>query len=114
MTVIDEHLAKLDLANRAALERIRAIVRAEVPTAVEAISYGMPAFKYQGKYLLGFDAFTDHLGLFPTPEPIEVLRSKLGDYKLSKGTVQFTLEKPLPEALIKEIIHVRMRVIMGS
>lgn len=108
MSVIDDYLKKFDAPQRAELERIRKIVFSIVPDAQEAISYGMPALKYKSKYLVGFNAFKDHLSLFPTIRPIEVLKNKLSDYSLSKGTIQFTLHNQIPEPLIKEIVLVRM------
>src|SRR2546430_2045819 len=108
MSVIDDVFKTLPAPQAAELERIRAIVRKAVPEAEEVISYGIPAFKYEGHYLVGFAAYRNHLSLFPGAAPIIALKDKLGAYKLSAGTIQFTLEKPLPEALIKEIIAVRM------
>lgn len=89
------------------MERIRQIVKTTVPEAVELISYDMPGFKYRGKYLLGYAAFTHHLSLFPTPRPIELMAGQLAGYKTSKGTIQFTLETPLSEELIRQIVRLR-------
>jgi uncharacterized protein YdhG (YjbR/CyaY superfamily) len=69
----------------------------------------LPTMTYKGKNLLHFAAFKDHISLFPTSGPTEELAAKLKDYKTSKGTIQFTLEKPLPEDLIREIINLRVR-----
>ncbi len=104
MSVVDDYLSKLSEPEKAALERVRQIVHTMVPEAEEYISYGMPAFKYKGKYLVGFCEFKAHLSLFPTSGPIEALKEKLKGFKVSKGTIQFTLEHPLPESLIKDII----------
>jgi len=107
MSVIDDYLEKIGVPQKSELERIRKIVKQIVPEAEEVISYGMPAFKYKKKYLIGFAVFKDHLSLFPTPGPIGALKDKLSDFKLSKGTIQFTIEKPLTEQLIKEILLIR-------
>ena len=64
----------------------------------------MPGFKYKGKYLLSFAAFKGHLSLFPGAEPVENLREELQPYRRSKGTIQFTVEQPLPEPLLRHII----------
>ncbi len=109
MTAIDTYLENIDSAQRAQLERIRAITKKAIPTAEEKISYGMPTMTYKGKNLLHFAAFKDHMSLFPTSGPTEELAAKLKDYKTAKGTIQFTLEKPLPENLILEIINLRVR-----
>lgn len=107
MSVINKYLAGLPELQRAELQRIRAIVLKNIPDATEAISYGMPAFKYKNKYLVGYCAFKNHLSIFPGAHPIEVLGTELSAYKTAKGTVQFTLEKPLPEALIMKIVTIR-------
>jgi uncharacterized protein YdhG (YjbR/CyaY superfamily) len=67
----------------------------------------MPAFKYKKRPLVYYAAFKNHLSLFPTSGPTETLKSKLTGYKVSKGTIQFTTENPLPDTLIKEIILAR-------
>jgi uncharacterized protein YdhG (YjbR/CyaY superfamily) len=108
MPVIDDYFANVPVPERAELERIRQVVRSLVPDAEEVISYGMPVMKYKGKYLVGFNAFKDHLSLFPTSEPIEKLKDRLKDYKLARGTIQFTLHKPLPEEVIREIVLTKM------
>jgi uncharacterized protein YdhG (YjbR/CyaY superfamily) len=108
MTVIDEYLKNVNEAERSELERIRGIVKQVAPEAEEVISYGMPGFKYRGKYLVGFNAFRGHLSLFPTARPVEVLKDKLQGFKLSKGTVQFTPTNSIPESIIRELLLVRM------
>lgn len=110
-SVISEYLEKLAKPQKDELERIRHIVKQVVPEAVEAISYGMPAFKYAGQYLIGFAAFKNHLSVFPTPGPIDALKGKLSEFKLSKGTIQFTTDHPIPESIIKEIIVNRLNSI---
>lgn len=108
MTTIDEYLEKVEPKQKEALEHIRHLVKATVPEAEESISYGLAAFKYKGKPLVYFGGFKDHMSLFPTSKPTEILADKLMGYKVSKGTIQFTLEKPLPDELIKEILQVRL------
>jgi uncharacterized protein YdhG (YjbR/CyaY superfamily) len=114
MSVIDDYLAKVDEPQKSALERVRAIVRQAAPDAEETISYAMPAFKYKGQPLVYFAPFKDHMSLFPTSAPTEILKDKLKDFKVSKGTVQFTVDNPLPEELIKEIVAVRVAEITSK
>lgn len=114
MSVVDTYLKKVNPPERGELERIRGIVKALVPKATEGISYGMPGFKFNGKYLIGYAAFKDHLSVFPAAHAVEVLKSKLGKFKLSKGTIQFTLEHPLPENIIKELVEVRLADIING
>ena len=105
MSVIDNYLKNVPDAQRAELERVRKIIKRTVPEAVEVMTYGMPGFKYKGKYLVAFGAFKDHLSIFPGSTPTEVLKDKLKDFKTSKGTIQFTLDNRLPESTLREIIE---------
>lgn len=114
MDQIENYLQSLKAADRAALERIRNIVHNAVPEAQEAISYGMPAFKFNKKYLIGFAAYKNHLSVFPTPGPIEALKAKLTNFKQSKGAIQFTLENPLPEAIIIQLVQHRLAQITSQ
>jgi len=108
MSVIDEYLNELPPPQKDELSRIRKIIITTVPEVEEAISYGMPEFKYKNKYLIGFSIFRDHMSLFPTPSPINALKSRLGGYKLSKGTIQFNLGYTIPEPLIRNLILYRV------
>lgn len=108
MTVIDAYLDELDEAQRAALERVRKLGHKYIPEAEETIGYGMPVLKYKGKYVLGFAAFKDHLSIFPGALPDKVAKD-LSQYKVSKGTIQFTIDLPIPETAIKELIITRLK-----
>lgn len=106
---VDKYLARVPEPARGTLTKIRATIRSVVPAeATEAISYGMPAFKYKGG-LVGYAAFADHCSLFPmNPAVIEAFRDELKNYSTSKGTIQFPLDKPLPAALVKKIVKTRV------
>lgn len=108
MSVIDDYLKNVAEPQKGELERVRNIVSKTVPEAEEAISYGMPGFKYKGKYLITFAAFKDHLSVFPGSNPTEAVSKKLADFKQSKGTIQFTIENPLPESIIVELVKIRV------
>jgi uncharacterized protein YdhG (YjbR/CyaY superfamily) len=111
MSVIDDYLSNVPEPHKSELERIRQIVKQVVPEAQETISYGMPAFKYKNKPLIYFAAFKNHMSIFPTSGPTEELKDKLKSYKTSKGTIQFTVDKPLPESLITDILLIRQAII---
>ena len=113
MSVIDDYFEPLNQPEREALERVRRIIKQTAPEAEEVISYGMPGFKYKGKYLFGFAPFKNHLSLFPASEPIAVMGEKLKSFKLSKGTIQFTHDHQVPEDLIVDLVHIRMKAIDG-
>lgn len=104
MTVIDTFFDNLEPPRRAELEKIRQLVHEIVPQAQEVISYGIPAFKYRNKYLVGFCSYKHHLSLFPTSSPILAFKDELAGYTVSSGTIQFTLDRPLPSGLVRRII----------
>jgi uncharacterized protein YdhG (YjbR/CyaY superfamily) len=109
---MDEYLAGLPPAQREALEHVRAVVAAAAPGAEEGESYGMPAFLYAGRPLLGFRAAKRHLSLFPfSPAAVEAVAGRLGGYDLAKGTVRFTPDRPVPDGVIAELVRVRLREI---
>lgn len=105
MSVIDEYLQNVPAPEQRELERIRTIIKQTVPEAEEVITYSMPGFKYKGKYLVSFAAFKNHLSLFPGADPIGALKDVLKDNITGKGTIQFTLEKPLTEGTVREIVE---------
>lgn len=108
MSEVDEYLKQYSTEECDALERIRKLIKQIVPDAKEGISYGIPGFKYKGKYLIGYAAFKNHLSIFPGSEAIAAQGKKLDKYKTAKGTVQFTLDKPLSDSIIKEIVLFRV------
>jgi uncharacterized protein YdhG (YjbR/CyaY superfamily) len=105
---VDEYLAAVPEPARSTLNRIRAVIRSTVPPgATEAISYGIPAIKYNGT-LLWYAAFSDHCSLFPTSSVIKALKNELKGYEISKGTIRFRVDKPLPATLVKKLVKERM------
>lgn len=90
-------------------------MRRAVPDAEESVSYGMPAFKYDKRPLLGFRASKNHLSVFPfSPEAIDAARGALEGFDISKGTVRFTPEQPVPDAALEELVRNRLREIEGG
>jgi uncharacterized protein YdhG (YjbR/CyaY superfamily) len=111
----DEYLASVPEPQKAELERIRQIVRRTVPDAEESVSYGMPAFKYKKRPLLAFRMSKNHLSVFPfSPDAVDAARDALAGFELSKGTVRFTPDKPIPDAALEELLHHRLREIEGE
>jgi len=102
---IDEYLDRVPEPARSTLHAIRAAIRsAAPPDATEVISYGIPAVKYKG-VLVWFAAFADHCSLFPTAAVIEQFKDELKGFTLSKGTIQFPTDKPLPAALVQKMVQ---------
>ena len=107
---IDEYLAGVPEPARGTLSKVRAVIRSAVPRdATEAISYGLPTFKYKGS-LVAFAAFKKHCSLFPmSMAVIAAFKNELKGFHTSKGTIQFPLDKPLPAALLKKMVKARIR-----
>ena len=106
---IDEYLAGVPEPARSTLERVRATIRsAAPPETTEAISYGIPTFKYKGG-LLAFGAFSDHCSLFPMSYAvIRTFGNELKNFHTSKGTIRFPVDKPLPATLVKKMVKARV------
>ena len=105
---VEEYLAAVPEPARSTLEKVREVIRSVVPKETEeVISYGMPAFKNK-KPIVWYAAFSDHCSLFPTPAVIEKFKKELAGYTISKGTIQFPSDKPMPAALLKKIVKARM------
>ena len=105
---IDDFLAGISSEKRAALGKLRKTIRAAVPGAEECISYGVPAFKLNGKLLVAFGAGANHCSFYPGAHPIEVHKDELKGYSISKGTVRFSADSPLPAALVRKMLKTRM------
>ena len=102
---IDDYLATVKPDQRAALQSLRQMIRAAAPEAEECISYGMPAFRQNGM-LVGFAAAARHCALYAwNGSTVEAFADQLKDYDLSKGTIRFTPDKPLPEALVRHLVQ---------
>jgi uncharacterized protein YdhG (YjbR/CyaY superfamily) len=106
---VESYLAACPEPHRSTLEKLRATIRSVVPKeTTEAISYGMPSFRYKGG-LVGYAAFKAHCSFFPmSGRLVEEFADELKAYKTSKGTIQFPADKPLPAALVKKMVKARI------
>ena len=106
---IDEYLARVPEPARSTLEKVRGVIRAAAPRdAGEAIGYGIPMFRYKGG-LVAFAAFKKHCSFFPMSLAVmRSLKSELKNFDVSKGTIHFPLDKPLPAALVRKIVKARI------
>lgn len=106
---VDGYLAKVPEPARTTLLKVRTTIRSVVPPeATEALSYGMPAFRYKGA-LVAYAAFKDHCSFFPMQASlIDEIQDELKGYRTAKGTLQFPLDKPLPAALVKKMVKARV------
>lgn len=108
VATIEEYLAGVPDDKRAALERLREQIHAAAPDATEAISYGLPAFKLDGRYFVGFGAAKEHCSFYTGRAPIEAHADELTGYRLWKGTINFQPDQPLPAELVKKLVEVRV------
>lgn len=105
---VEAYLGQIPEPQRALLERIRDVAWAEAPDAEEVIAYGIPTFKLSGN-LVHYAAFKNHMSFFPgSTAHNEALKDELQGYKIAKGTIQFTLDKPLPDDLVRKIVRLRI------
>ena len=105
---IDAYIAGFPDEVRGILQRIRDIVKDTAPDAEEAIKYQIPTFVL-GQNLVHFAAFEKHIGFYPTPSGIEQFKDALTGYHSAKGSVQFSLDSPIPYDLIKKIVKFRVK-----
>ena len=104
---IDEYLAALSDDKRAALERLRKIIRAAVPKAEECISYQLPAFRLDGKCFVWFGAAANHCAFYPGGI-VQDFKDELAAFKTRKGTIQFQPDDPIPATLVRKLVKARI------
>jgi len=108
MNAVDEYITKHNESVKSILNNIRDIVLRCSPEAIESISYGMPGYKLNGKPLIYFAAFKNHIGLYATPSGHEQFATEFAKYKQGKGSVQFPLSEEIPYNLIERVIQFRV------
>jgi uncharacterized protein YdhG (YjbR/CyaY superfamily) len=109
---MDDYLDGLQPVQKVALERVRAVVAGLAPDAEEGTSYGVPAFIYAGRPLLGFAATKKHLSIFPfSPAAIEAVSERLDGFDLAKGTIRFSPDRPVPEDVLADLVRARKQEI---
>ncbi len=111
---IDEYLAPLSKEKRAALQKLRRDIKSVAPKAEECISYGVPAFRLDGRMLVAFGAAANHCSFYPGALPIETHKAALKAYSTSKGTVRFPADTPLPVTLVRKLVKTRIAEYAGK
>ncbi len=106
---VDEYLRIVEEPKRSTLQKLRGTILEIVPEAEEVISYGLPAFRIQGKTVAGFAAFENHLSYLPfSGSVLGQLADELEGYTMTKSSLHFPIDRPLPKALVKKLIAVRL------
>ena len=103
----DEYLATVSDDKRAALETLRRTIKSAAPKAEECISYQIPAFRLNGKLLVAYAAGTKHCAFYPG-SIVKVLKHELKEYDTGKGTIRFSADQPLPPALVRKLVKLRI------
>jgi uncharacterized protein YdhG (YjbR/CyaY superfamily) len=105
---VDDYINSFPEEVQSKLRQIRTVIRENAPEAFESLSYGMPAYKENGRVLVYFAGFKNHIGFYATPSGHEEFRNELSTYKQGKGSVQFPLDQPIPYDLIGRIVEFRL------
>lgn len=109
-STVEEYILSYPADVQIILKQLQKIIREMIPNVEESIRYDMPTFSYNGKYIIYFAAWKKHISLYPFTEYMETVLKEADAYKISgKGTIQFPLNEPLPEQLIKKIIDIRLK-----
>lgn len=106
-TTVDAYLKVVSPDQRKALQKLRQDIHSAAPGAEECISYGMPAFRWKGKFLVGFGAAKTHCAFYPG-SIVREFADELSSYHIAKGTIRFQSDKPVPKALVKKLIKARI------
>jgi uncharacterized protein YdhG (YjbR/CyaY superfamily) len=106
---VDQYLRALEEPKRSTLQRLRRTILEIVPEAEQVISYGVPAFRVGGKTIAGFAAFNDHLSYLPfSGSVLGQLGDELEGYAMTKSSLHFPVDRPLPKTLVRKLIRVRL------
>jgi uncharacterized protein YdhG (YjbR/CyaY superfamily) len=108
-TSVAAYFSSLDATQREALEQLRETIRKAAPAATEQISYQMPAFRDEDRALVAYAAFEGHYSLFPMgSDVLDLLGEEVASYRGGKGTLRFSYDHPLPEALVHKVVRARL------
>ena len=106
---IDDYIESFPREVQPILEAVRRAIRRAAPGTEETISYQMPTFTLNGKYLVYFGGWKHHIGVYPIPPVDEALENELSQYRAAKGTLRFPLREPVPYELIERVVALLMR-----
>lgn len=106
---VDQYIEAFPKETQVLLKKFREVIIKNAPNAVESISYGMPAYKLNGKPLVYFAAYKNHIGFYATPTGHEKFAEELSVYKQGKGSVQFPIDQLIPYELVKRIVAFRVK-----
>ena len=106
---IDDYLASVSADQRKTLQKLRETIHTVAPKSEECISYGIPAFRLNERSLVFFGGWANHCAFYPgSSATLKKFRNELKDFQVSKGTIRFSADKPLPAALVKKLVKARI------
>ena len=109
---VDAYLVGIEEPKRSTLQALRRSIRAVIPDAEEGISYGMPAFRVDGKVVAGFAAFKSHLAYLPhSGEVLAGLGDRLAGYEYTSGSLHFAVDEPLPDDLVRSLVDAKLAIL---
>lgn len=109
LVTVDDYLNAAPEPHQSTLRALRSTLRSVLHDAAERMSYGVPAFEVDGKVVAGYAYYTNHCSYFPhSGSVLPVLADDLAGYEWSKGTLKFPIDAPLPEALVRRLIEVKL------
>ena len=114
MQEIEDYIKSFPPKVQTILKKVRKLVKKTCPEATELFSYGMPAYKLNGKPLVYFAGYKNHIGLYATPDGHTHFKEELASYKQGKGSVQFPLDEEIPYDLIKRIVEFKIGNILSK
>ena len=109
VATIDEYIKTFQRDVQSFLQEIRQTIRKAAPEAVETISYRIPTFKLDGRYLVYFAAFKTHVGIYPAPKGDAAFQKRIAPYRSGRATVRFALDEPIPHGLLEKVVRFRMK-----
>lgn len=108
-TSVDQYIASFPKETQEVLQKMRKIITTIVPDGVETISYQIPTVKWNGKYVVYFAAYKNHVSLYPRPQGSKQLDRETASYVAGKGTLRFPLNETIPYELIKSVVETRLQ-----
>ncbi len=109
MDEVEKYIAAFDRKTQSILKKLRQLIKKAAPEAEEKLAYGIPAYKTEGRPLVYFAAYKNHIGFYATPTGHKQFEKPLSKYKQGKGSVQFPLDEPMPYELIEKIVRFRVK-----
>lgn len=110
---IEKYIVQFPAGTQKLLKQIYRTMRAELPKVDEVISYGIPTFKINGKAVIYFAGFRDHVSVYPIPRGSAAFQKQVDKYQTGRGTLRFPLDKPLPLAFIRNAAKYRLKATLA-